>query len=222
MLKIHPGRKQINWHTEWLSYCSAGANPFDGWDMAEWLGRWPQQWGARGVSKILGTPGSPLASPSWGNTLIIGIYAAATARRHFIMSFSYKTDISVIGLLTMYESFQIKFTGIVYLWIRSRLSSRSKRVALGATIDRAHRFTPDKVDWDFLQMCNIMVFWHLGIVGASPYASYMATKWIAGAYMIHSTSFNHSYSLESFIHHLNSDMWPLLLTWINLNPSMNK
>ena len=35
-------------------YRSAGANPFfDRWVMAEWLGRWLQQWGAKGVTKIL-------------------------------------------------------------------------------------------------------------------------------------------------------------------------
>ena len=28
---------------------------FDGWVMPEWLGRWLQQWAARGVSEILGS-----------------------------------------------------------------------------------------------------------------------------------------------------------------------
>ena len=45
----------------------------------------------RGVSLRFWGPGSTLASTPWSNSLIIGIYCAASARRHVRMFPSYKT-----------------------------------------------------------------------------------------------------------------------------------
>ena len=64
---------------------SPGLSIFNRWVLAEWLRRCLQQWGARGVSNI-----PTLASTSWSNSLIIGIYPAVSARRHVLMFSSYK------------------------------------------------------------------------------------------------------------------------------------
>ena len=74
----------------------------DGWVMAGWLRRWLQQCAARGVSGDSGVPGSPLVSTSWSNSLIIGIYPAASARKHAIMS-PYKIKKYIINKPELYS-----------------------------------------------------------------------------------------------------------------------
>ena len=74
---------------------------FERWVMTELLARWLQQW-AQGLSLRL--RGSPLASTSWSNSLIIDIYSAASAQRHVLMSPSYKM-ISIPSWRHQMESF---------------------------------------------------------------------------------------------------------------------
>ena len=47
---------------------------FDGWVKAQWLALWIQYWVAHWYLWDFGVPGSLLASNSWSNLLIIGIY----------------------------------------------------------------------------------------------------------------------------------------------------
>ena len=62
---------------------------FDGF-MAEWLGRWLQQWAARGVFKILRFPARYWHPPYEAIRSLFGIYPDANARSHVFLFPSYK------------------------------------------------------------------------------------------------------------------------------------
>ena len=67
-----------------------------------------------------GVPGSPRASTSWSNSLIIGIYPAASARRHVIISTSHKINQPIPRLLVTWP-----FVVDVDYWLSSSLSVNS-------------------------------------------------------------------------------------------------
>ena len=69
---------------------------FDGWVMAEWFKTLVATVGGEGCLLDPGVPGSTLASTSWSNSLIIGIYPAASARSRVLIFPSYKI-ISMLG-----------------------------------------------------------------------------------------------------------------------------
>ena len=63
---------------------------FYGSVIAEWLGRWVQQWAEEDVFDILEAWAAKLGCDSWSSSLIAGIYPAASARKYVLLSPQYK------------------------------------------------------------------------------------------------------------------------------------
>ena len=58
----------------------------DGWVMTEWLARWTQLWVMNRFLWDSGAPGLRLVSELWSNSLLVGIYHAASAQGYVFMS----------------------------------------------------------------------------------------------------------------------------------------
>ena len=69
----------------WLMGDTAQLVPIHFWwlVMAEWLACWTQQWVASRCLRDSRVSSSLLASTSWSNSLIMDVYPAASAQRHF-------------------------------------------------------------------------------------------------------------------------------------------